>query len=216
MKILSFNIRVWWRDTEKTDTLHYWRFRMEAISDFIRVHNPDIICFQELWPIANRFLPENYRRIGFSLGHSIYVRDDAPVKVLRHRWRLHYDFVELLINDHFVMSLASVHSHWNPKIIQRNCRNILADVARMRSYPVVLVGDWNNTPDVVTPYFEGRKITPKGERHPYSFENWKTGARALLDVFYTRGLIAPEIEYFDSIHKGFVMSDHEPVIMKFL
>lgn len=213
MKLLSYNIRVWWRDLKRVPYT-YWRNRMRAIREMIEQERPDILCLQEAWFPATLFIPKQYRRAGFSLGHKIYIRKGSPVRKVKHRWRLHYDFAVLKVQGYYYLSVASVHSHWKQSILERNCRNLMSKVAKFRTISSILVGDWNNPPCGVESYLD--KSFSAKDAHGYSFENWDTGVRALLDIAYTRGLINAKAEYGDFVYNGALCSDHKPLILHFL
>lgn len=213
MKLLSYNIRVWWRDL-KREPHTFWRNRMRAIRDMIIREQPDILCLQEAWFPATLFIPKQYRRVGFSLGHRIYIRKGSPVVKVKHRWRLHYDFAVLRINGYFNLSVASVHSHWKQSILKRNCENLKSDVARFKVFAGILVGDWNNPPCSVENWLDQRYLAKDAQG--YSFENWDTGVRALLDIAYTRGLIGAKAKYGDFVYNGVLCSDHKPLLLQFL
>lgn len=225
MKILSFNVRVWTRDTNKKDKI-YWKTRMDCISKFIVQESPDIICFQELSYPATKYLPNGYKRIGLTVSHPIYVKKDK-FQILKHCFKIHLDYAKLKINNTYY-HIINVHSHWNKDILKKNCKqinNIISDIdVNSKRNKIIICGDWNNEYETLIDknisgnLFDNIYLHKNNE---YTFLNFKTGKQAEIDFFATRNVNSGKIKVWDkNIFDAngeliTIMSDHNPLTLEY-
>jgi len=201
MKILSFNVRVWTRDTKSEDGGRYWKNRMKKMRDMINDLHPDIICFQELMFPANCYVPKDYKRVNISINHPIYVHKSIPTK--NHKFKIHLDAVTV----YNTVRIIDVHSHWNQDIIKKNCEQIKEDFRHSGNNFCIVCGDFNNTPDTI--YLDGFKRIPFEEEKD-TFINWNRPeeSHGIIDHFYVFG--------FDGTAKVITeygkISDHYPIL----
>lgn len=204
MKILTYNIRSWYRDTNpKKET--YWKTRALAIRHLIYEEEPDIILLQEaLCPMTSAVIPQGYvKASGCSISHHIFIRKGLA-EVEHREWHLHWCNALLRFPDATRLNVCSVHSHWNPKVMSSVEDDLY--LKYREGYPIICGGDWNNTPrDVLINLFP-MSLEGTGE---ITFRNWETGKTAELDYFAYSGL-NPDLprRYGD-----FTMSDHLPVVI---
>lgn len=140
MQILSFNARVWTRDTSSKSE-YFWVKRMKAMNKMIKELNPDIICFQEMSFPAPLFIPWGYRRVGISASHRIYVK--WGIKTRKHSFRIHTEPVEVLFNGLW-WKIVNVHSHWSRKVIDNDIRRINELYKTWGNERFIACGDFNN------------------------------------------------------------------------
>lgn len=201
MKLVSFNVRVWTRDTKKNKK-GYWRDRMKDIKWLINYINPDILCFQELSFPANLYIPKEYKRVNISFSHPIYVKKGIPTK--NHKFRIHFDAVTI----YDLIRIINVHSHWNRKILDRNIKQIEDDIKQSGKIFCVACGDFNNTRQDIN--FELLERVPF-EHERDTFINWSRPeeSHGIIDHFYTRNFEC-HAEILDEYR---VMSDHFPILL---
>ena len=202
MKILSFNARVWTRDTKSDEGGRYWKNRMRKMRDMINDLQPDVICFQELMFPANLYIPKNYKRINISFQHPIYVPKN--IKTKKHKFRIHMDAVT--IND--IIRIICVHSHWNQKILKRNCEQIEKDFTHSGARFAVACGDFNNSKHAIN--LDGFKRIPF-ENETDTFINWNRpqASHGIIDHFFVFGLDGEA----RIVTEYGVISDHFPILL---
>lgn len=96
---------------------------MVKINEFIKKENPDILCLQELSFPANLYVPKNYKRVGLSIYHHIYVRKGIKARPL---WfSIHHNGAK--IND---VRIINIHGTWRKcmKKVWQKLRIKLLDV----------------------------------------------------------------------------------------
>ena len=208
MKILSYNIRSWYRDLNPLSP-RYWRKRAQSIRHLIEREAPDVLLLQEaLWPMTRKCIPYGYIRATRGVSHHIFIRKGLA-EIVRHGWTLHTATALLRFPDSTRTHFVSVHSHWNERIARK-------ENARLRRlffespYEIYIGGDWNN----------GTEDTRKALVPPYrlftancvTFRNWKSGSQAEEDYF--------AVCTFNDCRAGlaykcsFADSDHLPVILE--
>lgn len=216
MKILSYNIRSWYRDLDFTSP-RYWRKRAESIRHLIERESPDVIFLQEaLQPMTRKVIPSGYvKATRGSISHHIFIRKGLAV-VERHKWTLHTAHAVLRFPDAHRERFVSVHSHWNKRIQKRVFKRLgwlffSKDGGIFpQMYPTIIGGDWNCLADetraaLFPPY---QAIVTPGCA---TFRNWATEKQAQLDYFVTfygktRAGLAYKCSFSDS--------DHLPVILE--
>ena len=209
MKILSYNIRSWYRDLNPATHL-YWRKRARSIRALIERENPDVIFLQEaLQPMTRKVVPSGYKKATRgSISHHIFIREGLAV-VERHKWTLHTAEALLRFPNARRANFVSVHSHWDEKV-QKKVDARLRDLYWEDSFPDYIGGDWNRVQGGTT-----EAIHPP--LHIYTpgcvtFRNWKTETQLQLDYFAT--------SVFHGTRAGlgykcsFSDSDHLPVILE--
>jgi len=194
MKIISLNCRVWTRDRDKS-SVHYWKKRMVKINEFIKKENPDILCLQELSFPANLYVPKNYKRVGLSIYHHIYVRKGIKARPL---WfSIHHNGAK--IND---VRIINIHGTW------RKCmRKVWQKLRNKVTEKTIIIGDFNQTKDVV----EIQLKKPINYDYEVSFHNYAHDYEYMPDHCVVFGLNA-DIEI---VNDGFQMSDHLPLIVNY-
>lgn len=176
MKVLSYNIRQWSRDINPSKPT-YWRNRAMAIHTLIRRENPDIILLQEAtWPMVGRCIPEGYKRAtGCSISHHIYCRKEY--KVLNHEWHMRWCRATIYTGKREVNAF-SVHTHWEEKIYRKTCTEITSNL--IGGMINVAGGDWNNTPDIISPLVDPMQLA---KTNGTTFLSWEKENKAELDYF---------------------------------
>ena len=117
MRIMTFNVGIWTRNRKKSDCF-YWRSRMQAMYRMILAQEPDVICFQELWFPASRYIPKHYRKVfGTGLEHPIYVR--KGIKAGLGLWCIHWSMARIE-----GIRIFSIHGHWNKQKKERLCNTV--------------------------------------------------------------------------------------------
>lgn len=205
MKILSYNIRSWYRDLDFTSP-RYWRKRAESIRHLIERESPDVIFLQEaLQPMTRKVIPSGYvKATRGSISHHIFIRKGLA-EVEDHKWTLHTATALLRFPDAQRAQFVCVHSHWNERIQKR----VFAQLRDKWRYNTITGGDWNckveETHKGLYPFYN--PVTPGC----VTFRNWKTEKQAQLDYFansgvYGRAGLAYKCSFSDS--------DHLPVILE--
>ena len=204
MKILTFNVRVWTRDIDKTSDW-YWKDRMARIKDLIEQENPDVILFQELSFPACCYVPKGYRRVGITASHPIYVK--KGIKNRRHRFHFRWDSCEVMWNDELV-NIVNVHLHWDAKILERNMKkiNALIEKEEARGISTIAGGDWNNEYQRISNLIDCEVFYP----YDWTFKNSTTGNTGTIDFF----AINMEHRKLALIRPAEVLSDHRPVVLE--
>lgn len=145
MRILSLNARNWWRDAKDKYPSYYWKHRMEMMHDMIKQVNPDIICVQELVFPATLYIPKGYYRVGLSISHHIYIRDEY--KWRNHKFRIHEEMAEIYAGTQSYC-IVNVHSSWKRKIFDKTINKILHWfwASPIMPYHCIACGDFNTPP----------------------------------------------------------------------
>jgi endonuclease/exonuclease/phosphatase family metal-dependent hydrolase len=195
---MSFNVRVWTRDRDKKSP-YYWKTRMEKMKQMITIVNPDIICFQELSFPANLYVPKEYKRVGLSISHPIYIRKN--MSFTKHTFNIHMD--SAIVRGYLIIN---VHSHWNKKILKRNCKQI-EKFAKHR-IEVIVCGDFNNKElDINLPSFTHVSF----DHNIDTFVNFKRPleSHGVIDHFYSKNVPLSSVKVLYGYGE---ISDHRPII----
>lgn len=204
MKILSFNVRVWTRDTAPEDGGRYWKNRMKKMKDMIIDLDPDIICFQELMFPATLYVPKGYKRVNVSIQHPIYIKKGMTAS--NHIFKIHMDAAT--INGSY--RVISVHSHWNQNILKRNEEQIRE---LSKGYDkVIACGDFNNDEQQIGLYPHLERVPMIEEKDTFVNFNRPTESHGIIDHFYVRGLENPSACVLYEYGK---VSDHYPILLEF-
>lgn len=204
MKILSFNVRNWTRDTNKKST-RFWRDRARVIATEISLANPDIILFQEMMYPMTEYIPAAYKKAtGCSISHHIYCR--KAYKVLNHEWHMRWCRAMIRTDMGEEINVFSVHTRWEEKIYQKTCTEITSHLeGGMHN---IAGGDWNNPPAVIKQLVKPMVIANTGH---ITFMNWDDGSEGELDFF----ACWPQDGKVEtaSIPNPYPVSDHLPVVL---
>lgn len=203
MKILSFNVRVWTRNTSKKKA-GYWKDRARLIAEEIVRINPDIILFQEMiYPMTN-YIPAAYKKAtGCSVSHHIYCR--KAFQVLSHEWHMRWCRAVIRTDMGEEINAFSVHTHWDEDIYRKTCTEITSHLeGGMHN---IAGGDWNNIPEVIQPLVKKPMVLARTGH--ITFQDWESGKEAELDFFACwpqdgKAEIASDISR---------LSDHRPVML---
>lgn len=205
-KVLTYNVRSWYRDTKKDE--RHWRLRAADICELIERENPDIILLQEaLEPMTSKCIPAGYfKASGCSISHHIFIRKGFA-EVEGHSWHLHYSEARIRTTDARHFTVVSVHSTWKEKANKETCEAIF-QLSRNQQYALIAGGDWNNEPSVEYSELFPLKIVDTGG---LTFRNWEKGTTANLDFFaLSRG--ANAVARLGR-NCSFATSDHLPVVL---
>ena len=199
---MSFNARIWTRDTSPEDGGRYWKNRMKKMKWMINYLSPDVICFQELMFPANLYVPKDYKRFNISFHHPIYVHKSIPIK--NHVFKIHLDAVTI----YDTVRIINVHSHWNQNILEKNCKQIREDFIHSGNSFAIICGDFNNTEDCIKLDWADRVPF---ENEQDTFINWNRPeeSHGIIDHFYVFGFDS-EAEIVTEYGK---ISDHYPILL---
>ena len=206
MRIMSFNVREWTRDRDKTSPC-YWRVRLDSICRCVRDTDPDIICLQECWPRMARAI----RRLGYK-GHGFHhlILTRRTMRTKGHRWRIFFDWLEV---DN--TRIVNVHSRWERKVAEK----VIPQIARLcAGRKAVACGDFNVTLKTIEDI--GLGLTHVRSFLKYApldtFQNFtKPQSHGEIDHFFVN-LIKPETFRIVKDNYGCRrMSDHYPIIMTY-
>ena len=148
MKVLSFNVGIWTRNTSKED--YFWKSRANAMNKMISDIEPDVICMQELiWPMTN-YIPNNYKKAGLGVSHHIYInKKTVSVKCHKFLYNIDYAYIEYKNEKKCIIN---VHSHWDVDKITKNINQIndIVSKAIEDGYnDIICCGDFNNDLDTL-------------------------------------------------------------------
>ena len=205
LTILSFNVREWTRDTDASQGT-YWKGRMEAMERMIADVDPDIICFQELLPPAGRYVPDDYKKVGMSVSHPIYVR--KSMKASGHRFSI---FWETCLVDG--IRIINVHSRWEKKVVQRTVDQVNGQLSQKS----VACGDWNTfLPNIKKAGLlmeSARELLGIPEED--TFANFtKPESHGAIDHFFIKGVTPLSYEMIVEGYGVDKISDHFPIVLK--
>lgn len=203
-KILSWNIRSWYRDIKHDD--RHWLKRAKLIKEYIEQQMPDIICLQEaLFPMVQLCIPKGYKKAtGLSVSHHIYCR--TYCKVDDSSWNLHFASA-IIRNADQVMQVFSVHGHWDADKTRQIENNINATIDFKGLINHIAIGDWNREHgDVVV------VSLPFNYGHGKTFRNWDTGAEGSID--YSLSDVKPVMLPTMTIDEAMPYSDHRPIMIE--
>lgn len=212
MKIMTFNARVWTRDT-KPSSEKYWKTRMEKMKDLINEEKPDILCFQEMMFPATCFIPKGYKRVGLSVSHSIFVRKSSKIKAKHHRFRIFFEYTDIISKEFGDFRLFNVHTRWEEKVAKKTFSNIIEKMGKKKC---ILCGDFNSSIEGVrknglTAGFSVREEL--GLEKKDTFQNYtREYQHAEIDHFIIQDVQVPSCF---KIINSYEMSDHKPIIIEF-
>lgn len=208
MKVLSFNVRCWYRDTNKSVST-YWRNRARKMKHLIEKENPDVIFFQEMLFPMSLYIPKEYKKITLMTSHSIYVRKNR-FKLLNTKW--HLRFCSAKVKDKVTnqkYNLFCVHTHWNENIVKDTVNKLMK---QMGNTDIISIagGDWNNFPETITPLINSNLFLITGTSETFvNYTNEKS--RGILDFFVSN---INKFKNFSIASTDFSISDHLPVILQ--
>lgn len=208
MKVLTYNIRSWYRDLKAGP--RNWKQRADRIRKTIADIAPDVILLQEaLPPMTARCIPAGYRKAsGCSISHHIFVREGFA-EVESHGWHIHWTRARLRLPNASRWEVVSIHGHWDPV----KTAVLVADLNGIKLNGAALLcgGDWNVEPEQMR-----RDLYPMAVRVPdgITFRNWESGKTACLDYFAGYGVNASAVRLWPTC--SFMDSDHLPVVIDIL
>ena len=204
MKILTYNVRSWYRDT--ANGWANWRKRADRIRATIKDAAPDVLLLQEsLPPMTARLLPDGYHAAGCSISHHVFVRDGFA-EVERAGWHLRWCWARIRLKNASRFNIVCVHTRWEERIYKATCE----DIRDIKSHGATTIagGDWNNEPATIHP--EIWPFTLRTTEGP-TFCNWEGKGDGNLDYFAgdIGGATVRPAEGAD-----FTISDHIPVVLE--
>lgn len=107
---------------------------MEAMSRMLTVKNPDVICFQEMIAPVGCYVPPEWKRVGLSISHHIYVRRGQKVK--NHKFGIYSESADI-----DGMRVFCIHGKWTDEVTDKLCRHLNESLPVGR--PAVAIGDFN-------------------------------------------------------------------------
>lgn len=213
MKILSYNIRSWYRDLNPLSP-RYWRKRAQSIRHIIEREAPDVLLLQEaLWPMTRKCIPSGYIRATRGVSHHIFIRKGLA-EIVRHGWTLHTATALLRFPDAHRATFTSVHGHWDDAKFERLVSGLRKDYFN-EPIPTYIGGDWNkDAGDRISQIVTSFLVPPFRLAVPdcITFQNWKSGATGTIDYFAVAhaSVFRAGLAYKCS----FADSDHLPVILE--
>ena len=204
MKVLSFNARIWTRDTD-CKSENYWKSRMKKMEQMITELNPDVLCFQEFMFPATLYVPSNYKKVNpLSIHHHIYVK--KGVKTADNKFLIHMDAATIKMGG---LRVINVHSHWNQDIIKKNCEQI--EELANKYTQVVSCGDFNNFEDAINlPTLT--HVPLENEQDTFINFTRPTESHGIIDHFYVNGIKGPKARV---VTEYGTLSDHFPILLEF-
>ena len=209
LRILSFNMRQWTRDMDSSQPT-FWRNRMEAMSRMIEDVDPDVICFQEFMVPVGQYVPDEYRRVGVTVSHPIYVR--RGLEAGGHRAGVFWDVCVVR-----GIRVINVHSRWESDILLRT----VTQVNGLLGGRDVACGDWNNS---LAP-IERAGLKMKSARgllgiseKEETFVNFTRPqeSHGTIDHFFVNGVTPLNYNMITAnygLPDGVWMSDHRPIVL---
>lgn len=203
MKVLSLNCRNCNRDMDRRSP-YFWKDRMEVMEEMIRRERPDVMCLQELIFPATMFIPEDYRRVGFSISHHIYVRKDLKAKA--GKFRIHWN--SAMVEG---VKVICVHGHWK----KCKCADLCADLREEMVGPSIAMGDFNVPAGTLMAHgmpWSSRRVL--GMDPVDTFQNFtKPESHGEIDHSFMIGM---RPKAYGVLRGGPVrMSDHYPIVVEF-
>lgn len=206
LKVMSFNIRTWTRDTNRGSE-YFWRTRMEAMERMIEDIDPDVICFQEFLAPVGQYVPATYRRVGVTASHPIYVR--KGLKTSGHKVSIYWDACTVE-----GVNLINVHSRWESEVIAKTVEQVNGQLTGKD----LACGDWNNFIDVLEK--DGLKMESVrkllGVPETDTFANFKRPEQShgAIDHFFLNGVKALSYRMVTDGYGCSKISDHYPIVVE--
>lgn len=207
MKILTFNVRVWTRDTDKSSP-YFWIERAKAMNRMIHDLDPDVICFQELSFPMSLAVPVGYKRCGISISHHIYVR--KGIKTKSPKFRIFWNSVDL---KEAGIRVFCIHGKWTDKVNAKMSKEVLGRIDR----PSIACGDFNMNIDDLEKYGFDRNKSARvilGHDSKDTFQNFtKEYQHDEIDHFYMFGVEPKSYQIIDDNYGVEKLSDHKPILL---
>lgn len=211
MKIMTFNVRIWTRDTDSSANT-YWKKRMRRMEELISRENPDIICFQEMIFPATCYIPSGYKKIGLSAHHSIYIKKGTAIETRNHKFKIFYEYVDMYVPGFTNFRLFNIHTRWEDNIAASTFGGVTEDMGNRN---VVMCGDFNATLEdarknglVGTSVREALGLEPKDTFQNYT-RDWQHGE---IDHFIVNNFGLPKTY---RIVSDYDISDHKAVVIEY-
>lgn len=209
MRILSLNARNWNRDTDKSSP-YYWKTRMKAMKTMLETIDPDIICFQEMLFPATLYIPRDYRRVGFSISHHIYVKKGIRSRL--HRFRIRTEKAEVFYDGDWWL-IMNVHSTWHTKKHLRDLEQITKwmNTSHVWYANCIACGDFNNQWVRADEMVE----IPFAPEYSPTFKRFDDGRTSTIDHFLSAQPVGDEHPFVITHGYGAErISDHYPILLQ--
>lgn len=212
MKIMTFNVRIWTRDTDSSANT-FWKKRMARMEELISRENPDVICFQEMMFPATCYIPSGYKRVGISAHHSIFIKKNNGIKTRNHKFKIFYEYVDITIPKYPEFRLFNIHTRWEDNIAARTFTGVTED---MKCHKCILCGDFNaELEDARRNGLVGTSVREDlGIEKKDTFQNYtKEYQHGELDHFIVYNIWGLPSSY--KIASDYDVSDHKSVIIEY-
>lgn len=207
MKIISFNLRNWNRDKNKSLPT-YWKTRLNSIVKMISKENPDILCLQEALPrMVRRIKKIGYKQVGCGISHVILIKKTIFAK--DHHFRVFYEWCT--ING---VRIINVHSRWEKKVIM----GVVAKVNKLSAGKTIVCGDFNATYGTLKDYGiqlkHARSILDKEAQDTYMHFN-DSSRHSEIDHFFVNEISPKDYRVITDNYGCERMSDHYPIVLNY-
>ena len=210
MNIMTFNVGIWTRNRKKDD-IFYWKNRMQAMEQMLRDLSPDVICFQELWYPATRYIPKDYRKVfGTGFEHPIYVKKGLHTGI--GIFSIHWSMARVE-----GIRIFSIHGHWDSRKTERLCMNV-KNIYAKDTRPAILAGDWNveyNDLCKHTALLNSARVMYLAEKQDTYIHFWDSSRRGELDHVLMYLVRPKDYEVIRNWYTAFGgrISDHYPIVV---
>ena len=212
MKIMTFNVRIWTRDTDSSSN-RFWKTRMQKMKDLILRENPDIICFQEMMFPATNYIPSGYKRVGISAHHSMFINKKSGITAKNHCFSIFYEYADIK-GQGMEFRLVNVHPRWEEDLSTKTLSKV-QDLVKARK--CVVCGDFNVFIEDVrrnglTRGYSVREYLGIEKKDTFENYNRPTESHGEIDHFIVGGMQMPKTY---TLIEDYSMSDHRPLFIEF-
>ncbi len=206
MKVISFNLRNWNRDKDKSFST-YWKTRLNSIVKMVKKENPDVLCLQEALPrMVRKIKRAGYKQVGFGISHVILIKKTIFAK--NHHFRVFYEWCDIQGTR-----IINVHSRWETAIIKR----VVAKISKLaEGRKAIACGDFNTSYAKLVNLGIGliHARTELGLELKDTFMNFKNpSSHGEIDHFFINQITPKEFSIVTDNYGCERMSDHYPIIL---